>query len=119
MQLNIATVSVSIIPRAGSAASTPTAPAITRNETIYELSLAQYKVDKTGAVTLVKDERPDVNVCGTIRPKTVSEYDAAMKEYQRRFEEWFARQQGTGWRNIYIQDTTPEKAVSGSIWIGE
>ena len=80
--------------------------------------MAQYQVEKSGAVSLVKDERPDVTVCGVIRPKTVSEYDTAMKDNQRRFEEWFARQQGIGWRNIYIQDTEPEGAVDGSIWIG-
>ena len=48
LQLNIATASVSLVTRAGSAASSPSAPSITRNETVYELSLAQYKVDKTG-----------------------------------------------------------------------
>ena len=118
LQLNIANRTVTLIARSGSAASSPTPPALIRNESVYELSLAQYQVDKSGTVSLIKDERPDVTVCGVIRPKTVSEYDAAMKDNQRRFEEWFARQQGTGWRNIYIQDAEPEGAVDGSIWIG-
>ena len=90
----------------------------TRSASAPGRSLAQYQVEKSGAVSLVKDERPDVTVCGVIRPKTVSEYDTAMKDNQRRFEEWFARQQGIGWRNIYIQDEEPEGAVDGSIWIG-
>ena len=118
LQLNIANRTVTLIARSGSAASSPTPPALIRNESVYELSLAQYQVDKSGTVSLIKDERPAVTVCGVIRPKTVSEYDAAMKDNQRRFEEWFARQQGTGWRNIYIQDAEPEGAVDGSIWIG-
>lgn len=118
LQLNIANRTVTLVARAGSAASSPAPPTLNRNESIYELSLAQYQVEKSGAVSLVKDERPDVTVCGVIRPKTVSGYDTAMKDNQRRFEEWFARQQGTGWRNIYIQDSEPEGAVDGSIWIG-
>lgn len=117
VQLNMAQLSTKLTVKAGAAASLPKPPDLTRTETVYEISLGQYRVDKSGTVTLIKDERPDVKVCGAIRPKNLGEYAAAMKEYQRRWEEWFAAQQGTGWRNIYIQSGAPEGAVSGSIWI--
>lgn len=119
LQLNIAQGKTQLLARAGSAASTPKPPELTRNETVYELSLGQYQIDKSGAVKLIRDERPDVEVCGSIRPKTLNEYDQAMKEYQRRWEEWFDSQQAKGWRNIFVQESTPEGAVSGSIWIDE
>ena len=38
-------------------------------------------------------------------------------EFERRWEAWFASQQGEGQRNIYVQANTPEGAVDGSIWI--
>lgn len=117
LSLNIAQSKTTLVARSGNAASTPQPPELVRTNAIYELSLGQYRVEPSGSISRVKDERSDVTVCGALRPKSLSEYDAAMKEYNRRFEEWFAQQQGTGWRNIYIQETQPEGAVSGSIWI--
>lgn len=117
IQLDIAQGKSQLMARAGVAASSPKPPELKRNTTVYEISLGQYQVNANGAVNLVKDERTDVSVCGVIRPKNLNEYTAAMKEYQRRFEEWFAAQQGKGWRNIYVQGNMPEGAVDGSIWI--
>ena len=117
IQLDIAQGKSQLMARAGTAASSPKPPELKRNTTVYEISLGQYQVNTNGAVNLVKDERTDVSVCGVIRPKNLNEYTAAMKEYQRRFEEWFAAQQGKGWRNIYVQGNMPEGAVDGSIWI--
>ncbi|MGO5165188.1 hypothetical protein ACTQ51_04680, partial [Candidatus Paralachnospira sp. LCP21S3_H12] len=65
----------------------------------------------------VTDERADQSVCGAIRPKNMTEYKDMVAEYQRQWDAWFARQQGTGWRNIYIQQAEPGEAVAGSIWI--
>ena len=117
VQLDIALGKSRLLARAGTAAGSPKPPDLVRNNTVYEISLGQYKINKNGVVTLVKDERTDVTVCGAIRPKNLSGYDAAMKEYQRRWEEWFAAQQGKGWRNIYAQQSAPEEAVEGSIWM--
>lgn len=117
IQLNIALGKSSLAVRSGVAASTPKPPELTRNNAVYEVSLGQYRLETNGAVSLVRDERTDPDYCGIIRPKNLSEYTAAMKEYQRRFEAWFASLQGKGWRNIYIQSNNPEGAVDGSIWI--
>lgn len=119
LQLNVAQSAVKLLVRAGGASSIPPSPAFVRTDSIYELSLGQYKVTKNGGITLYRDERSDNSVCGAIRPKTLTAYNAAMKENQRLFDEWFKQQQGTGWRNIYTQSTTPSGAVSGSIWINE
>lgn len=105
--------------RAGTAAAAPKPPSIVRSGTTYELSLGQYKITPQGVVTKVKDERPDLDVCGPIRPKNLNEYDEFMKDAARRFEEWFESQQGEGGRKIYIQGARPDGAVSGSIWMEE
>lgn len=117
IQLNIPLGKTQLVVRSGTAASTPQPPPLTRTDAIYELSLGQYRIDASGIVTRVKDERSDVTVCGAIRPKNLNEYDQAMKEYTKRFEEWFNAQQSRGWRNVYIQMEEPEGAVSGSIWM--
>ena len=117
LQLNTAHGITRLIARAGTAASNPQPPELVQGETVFELSLGQYKVSPSGAISLIKDERSDVTVCGAIRPRNLDEYDAAMREAQRKWEEWFTEQQGAGWRNIFIQADEPEGAVSGNIWI--
>lgn len=119
IRLDIPAKNAYLLVRGGTAASNPEPPALVRAGSYYELSLGQYKVTPQGVVTKVKDERPDLDVCGPIRPKNLNEYDAFMKDAARRFEEWFASQQGDGSRKIYLQGTEPEGAVSGSIWIQE
>lgn len=119
IQLNIANGRTQLLARAGAAASAPLPPEIIRTDSIYELSLGQYRISPNGSVELALDERPDTDLCGAIRPKTTNEYDTAMADANRRFNEWFDNLQGTGWRNIFIQGTTPGEAVSGAIWIDE
>lgn len=54
----------------GAAASAPSAPAITRSDSIYEISLAQIRVP-TGATEIseanITDERLDMSVCGLMK----------------------------------------------------
>lgn len=100
----------------GIAASVPEVPGLTRNEVTYEISLAKVMVSTNGIKNIV-DERADVSVCGAIRPKNLTEYRTMVAAFKKQWEEWFAVQQGTGWRNIYIQSSEPGEAVAGSIWI--
>lgn len=80
-------------------------PALVRNSTYYDLSLAQLTVKADGTVT-IKDERTDPDLCGAIRPKNLSE-----------FETWFESLQSKTWRNIYIQEDAPSNPAAGSIFL--
>lgn len=106
-----------IILKSGTPGSNPVAPNLTRNTEYWELSLAQVQITKTGGIT-VHDERAIVSVCGAIRPKNLTEYQTMIAAFQSQWDAWFDEQQGSGWRQIYIQDTTPDNPVVGSIWIG-
>lgn len=116
LQANLATGPISIILKQGSAGSSPQPPDLRRDTSIWEISLARVTVTPAGTLTIA-DERFDQAVCGAIRPKNLTEYNDMVAEFERQWEEWFARQQGTGWRNIYVQASEPEDEVSGSIWI--
>ena len=52
----------------GVAAVSPVAPALTRTDVTWELSLAQIVVAPGGSLTVV-DERENISVCGLIRPR--------------------------------------------------
>lgn len=100
----------------GTASSTPAAPELTRDSLVYELSLASLYVEVDGAIT-VTDERADVELCGAIRPKNLTEYQDMVAEFQRRYRAWFDMQQSVGWRKVYIQEEEPAEHVEGSIWL--
>ena len=117
VRLDVSNMTVSIELKQGTASSKPTAPALTRTTSIYELSLAQIYVSATSGITTVTDERYNTSYCGAIRPKNLSEFNAMMTGFNSRFDTWFEQQQGEGWRNIYIQSTQPSGAIEGSIWI--
>lgn len=116
VRLDISNMNVDIFIKQGSAGSKPTAPSLTRTTSVYELSLAQVYVSALNGIVAVTDERYDSNLCGAIRPKNLSEFNAMMTGFNNRFNTWFEQQQGEGWRNIYIQSTVPSDAIEGALW---
>lgn len=116
IRLDLSDKKVSIEHKQGAAGSNPQPPTLQRDNLIYELSLAQVKVPKSGTI-VVTDERFIKALCGAIRPKNYTELNDMMEGFSDEFERWFNNQQGLGWRNIYIQEDGPVDAVVGSIWI--
>ncbi len=117
IRLNLSDRKVSIELKQGTPGSAPIAPTLQRDNLIYELSLAQIKVPKSGDFAIM-DERFREDLCGAIRPKNLTEFNTMIKGLQKQFDDWFAKQQGQGWRTIYIQSAQPTgSVVSGSLWI--
>ena len=111
-----------IIPalKAGTPASTPTAPELTRTETTWEISLAAVQITKGGVVSIT-DERFNTTVCGAIRPKNLTEIKTMTDEFYREFKEWFDEKIASQtWRTVYVQSNEPTGTIArGSIWIQE
>lgn len=118
LKLDLGTKKITIEHKKGTAATNPSAPILQRDNVIYELSLAQVKVGKSGGYYVV-DERADKDLCGAIRPKNMTEFNLLIDSFQLRFDTWLNAQEAKGWRNIYIQSTQPVGAVEGSIWMQE
>ena len=116
IRLNLNNKVVSIERKQGTATSNPVPPDLQRDNLIWELSLAQVKIDKNNNIYII-DERFRQELCGAIRPKNFTEFNAMLKEFQKQFDRWFNSQQAKGWRNVFIQPNVPEGSVQGSIWI--
>jgi hypothetical protein len=74
LRLDFTARTISLIKLIGVAASTPEAPALTRNAESYELSLAQVLVQAAATEILpadITDERCDDDVCGLIAPESL------------------------------------------------
>ena len=74
LRLDLTARTVTAVKLIGIAASSPVAPALTRNDEIYEISLAQVRIT-AGATALIAaditDERDDDAVCGLIAPESL------------------------------------------------
>lgn len=116
VRLNLSNSKVSIELKQGVAGSKPVAPNLQRDSMIYELSLAQVLVPKSGSF-IVTDERHRQELCGAIRPKNLTEFNQMLSGFQLQFDRWFNSQQAKGWRNIFIQSNIPTEVVAGGIWI--
>lgn len=115
-RLNFITKTISIERKEGIPSSKPIAPALQRDSLIFELSLAQVRITTANKITIT-DERFRKELCGTIRPKNLTEFNDMIKQFQNQFDAWFNSQQAKGWRNVFIQPNTPEGSAPGSIWI--
>lgn len=116
IRLNISNSKVTIEIKNGIAGSKTQPPTLQRDNSIYELSLAQIYVPRSGSITIT-DERYRKELCGAIRPKNLTEFNSMLKGFTEQFDRWFNSQQAKGWRNVFIQPERPEGSVSGSIWI--
>lgn len=116
VRLNLSTSKVSIELKQGIAGSKSVAPELQRDNLVYELSLAQVLIPRSGNY-IVTDERYRQDLCGAIRPKNLTEFNNMIKVFTEQFDKWFNSQQAKGWRNIFIQNNTPTEVVAGGIWI--
>lgn len=116
VRLNLSSSKVSIELKKGAPGSKPQPPSLQRDNLVYELSIAQVYIPRSGAIAIT-DERYRKDLCGAIRPKNLTEFNSMIKGFTNQFDKWFASQQAKGWRNVFIQPERPEESVRGSIWI--
>lgn len=88
--------SIKLVYLQGSNSSNPTAPALTRDNTIYEISLATISVNPS--VTTINqsditDDRPDQELCGWIT--TPVGYDDFFANFDAEFNDWFVEKKNT------------------------
>lgn len=104
--------------KAGTPASSPLPPALTRNNDIYEISLSQVRVN-AGATTIasVKDERLDVAVAGLVSSLITVPTDEFEAEWRAWFDTIKTQNPAYGGMTIYIQTTEPSNPKDKDIWI--
>ena len=101
----------------GTAGSSPAPPALTRNNNIWELSLAQVRVN-AGALNItsanITDERMDTVLCGLINPKLGLDPSA----WQAQFDAFLAamRTDNTAFIAARVAEWNAAKATQQSSW---
>ena len=72
----------------GTAAASPVAPALTRNDTVYDLCLAEINVNAGATAVTITDTRGDADLCGWVY--SVSGDGSFFTSLDNSFNEWFA-----------------------------
>lgn len=97
------------------------APQLTRNSSIYDLSLAKLTI-KDGTIT-IDDERGQNSLCGYMNFLGMDDlqsmwniFNTEWNSKKELWQKWFDTMQGESIRGIYIQKDKPSSKV-GDIWI--
>lgn len=119
LRLDIINRLLNIVIVQGSASSPPN---LTRNSSIYDLSLAKITI-KNDVVT-IEDERGQASLCGYMSFLGKDDLQAMWDLFNQQWgeqksiwQDWFINMQGKSIRGIYIQSGTPAEAKVGDIWI--
>lgn len=119
LRLDIANRLLNIVIVQGSASSPPN---LTRNSSIYDLSLAKIII-KNDVVT-IEDERGKESLCGYMTFLGKDDLQAMWNLFNQQWEnqksiwqEWFTNMQGQSIRGIFIQEKVPTTHKVGDIWI--
>lgn len=115
----------------GTPATNPQPPALTRNDIVYEISLAQVRIN-AGATNIasVTDERLNPTVAGLVSSLItipteqfleqwntfMAEMERNQTDYRRAWDAWFAGIQNEIGVRILIGVDEPEGAIPGDIW---
>ena len=84
---------IELVYREGTAANTPTKPELVRNETVYELSLADIFIDTNATTVTVTDTRGNAELCGWVF--STSGDNSFFESLDNSFVEWFAAKKDT------------------------
>lgn len=97
-------------------------PALQRDTSVYELSLAQIQIS-TADFNII-DERGNKDICGfmTFTGKADTQemwniFNSDWKAQSDLWMDWFKSMQGKSIRGIYIQDNEPNDFKVGDVWI--
>lgn len=119
LRLDLINRTLNILIKKGSSNS---APSLQRDDSIFELSLAQISVG-TNDIDIL-DERDNGNVCGYMqflgRLDIQEMWDIFNSQWDNQksiWQDWFNNMQGQSIRGIYIQQDQPTSSKVGDIWI--
>ncbi|MEK5215319.1 hypothetical protein [Psychrobacillus sp. FSL H8-0487] len=115
---NIANRDIRVVIKQGIPATTPLVPALERNDLVYELSLAQVRVNAgTPAIATVIDERLDQSLCGVVSSIVQVPTDVFQQQWNNFIGSIQTGAPALGGMLISVQNTAPTNPKNKDIWI--
>lgn len=115
---NIANRDIRVVIKQGVPATIPLVPALERNNLIYELSLAQVRVNAgTTAIATVTDERLDQSLCGVVSSIVQVPTDVFQQQWNDFIGSIQTGAPALGGMTISVQTSAPINPKNKDIWI--
>lgn len=100
--------------RKGMPAASPQPPALQRDDVVYEVSLAQVRINAgAAAITSVTDERLNQDVCGLVS----SLITIPTSQFLAEWNDWFLGIQNQIGARLLYGDVEPAGVVAGDVWL--
>jgi hypothetical protein len=124
LRLDLAARTIKTAVKKGSLASTAVAPLLQRDSSVYELSLAQVKVNAKATTVVVLDERLDKSVCGLVSiaaevpdQEMWDKFNLDWSNIQNKWDNWFNNQYNKVGSKIFVSTTQPASVALNDIWV--
>ncbi|GFZ32567.1 hypothetical protein CSC2_30930 [Clostridium zeae] len=124
LRLDFVARTIKAVVKKGSLASTPVAPVLQRDSSVYELSLAQVKVNAKATTVVIVDERLDKNVCGLVSiaaevpdQEMWDKFNLDWSNIQNQWNNWFNNQYNKVGSKIFVSTTQPTAVATNDIWV--
>lgn len=124
LKLDLVARTIKATVKKGSSASSPIAPGLQRDSSVYELSLAQIKVNAKSTTVTVVDERLDDKVCGLVSiaadvpdQEMWDKFNDDWNNIQVQWNNWFNNQYNKVGSRIFVSASQPSSPVANDIWV--
>ncbi|MFE0619715.1 hypothetical protein [Bacillus altitudinis] len=115
LDASLSTRSIRAMVIQGTPASNPTVPALTRSGDVYELSIAQVRVNANSTIIAqanITDERLNIDVCGLVN--SLVRVDTTT--FQKQWDDFIASVQGSGFATpAYVNQKIEESDLWGAL----
>lgn len=111
---NVSVRAINAFVKKGTPASNPVPPSLQRDDFIYEVSLAQVRINAgSTSITSVTDERYNSSVCGLVS----SLISIPTDDFKKQWENWFNGIKNQIGARLLYGSTEPAGAVAGDVWL--
>jgi hypothetical protein len=115
---------IKAVVKKGAENASPSAPELQRDNSIYEISLAQIIVNAKATALIIKDERMNKEVCGLISVAADVPYDdmldkfnESLSDIKNQWNNWFNNQYKQVGSRIIVSSNQPSPITLNDIWI--
>lgn len=124
LKLDLVARTIKAAIKKGSVASTPIAPSLQRDSSVYELSLAQVRVNAKATTVVVTDERLDSSVCGLISiaagvpdQEMWDKFNMEWNTIKTQWTNWYNNQYSQVGSRTFVSINQPSGATINDIWV--
>lgn len=124
LRLDLVARTIKVLVKKGILAVTPVVPALQRDTNVYEISLAQIRINKNTTTGIVTDERLNTTVCGLVSvaasipdQEMWNQFNTDWTNIKKQWDIWYNNVYNNIGSKTFISANIPTNPVINDIWI--